>query len=109
MTEDARSGVPARQRLALRWAIGELRAFDGGVVILDRQCTVAAADPRRPELVGEDWSDYSFCPQAEQMDRSAPVEHWATTRAPGPRRREVMPLCVAVRGELQAYIARSSA
>ena len=47
-------------------------------MILDRQCTVAAADPRRPELVGEDWSDYPFCPRAEQMDRSEPVEHWAT-------------------------------
>ncbi|NLD71996.1 MAG: HAMP domain-containing protein [Chloroflexi bacterium] len=105
MTEDARSGVPARQRLALRWAIGELRAFDGGVVILDRQCTVAAADPRRPELVGENWSDYPFCPQAEQMDRSAPVKHWATDiERLGPDGEQVMPFVLPVRGERQAYI-----
>lgn len=57
---DIASGIPERQALALRLAMPELQLFDGGVVIVDSQGQVMAADPRRADLPGQDWSDRDF-------------------------------------------------
>ncbi|MFO7696498.1 MAG: cache domain-containing protein [Anaerolineae bacterium] len=56
MTPDLQSMEPAHLQTALRWSVGTLRDFDGGVVVLDSAGRVVAADRRRPELVGQDWS-----------------------------------------------------
>ncbi len=38
---------PAGQQIALAWAVDRLRAFDGGVLVVDASGRVTAADPRR--------------------------------------------------------------
>jgi nitrate/nitrite-specific signal transduction histidine kinase len=51
---------PQEQMLALRLAMPDLQVFDGGVVVVDATGRVQAADPRRLELLGEDWSALGF-------------------------------------------------
>lgn len=48
---------PLRQRVVLREASQRLSIFDGGVVLLDHRGTVVTAEPERPEITGQDWSD----------------------------------------------------
>jgi len=55
---------PAHVRTALQWWVGVLRAYDGGVVVLDAAGTVIAADPRATALVGADWSGRAFYQRA---------------------------------------------
>ena len=51
---------PADQRDALIGARNRLVAFDAGALILDTFGIVIAADPARPEAIGQDWSDRAF-------------------------------------------------
>jgi two-component system nitrate/nitrite sensor histidine kinase NarX len=51
---------PFAQRALLQNSLDRLMAFDGGVVILDAAGTVVASDPRRPDAVGQDWSDRPY-------------------------------------------------
>jgi serine phosphatase RsbU (regulator of sigma subunit) len=39
---------------------GRLSVFDGGVVLLDNFGQVVGAQPARPEILGEDWSDRDY-------------------------------------------------
>jgi nitrate/nitrite-specific signal transduction histidine kinase len=57
---DIAGGDLASQRDGLKVARRRLAVFDGGVVILDTFGTVAAAEPERPELLGQDWSDRAY-------------------------------------------------
>jgi PAS domain S-box-containing protein len=54
---------PATQRAALAQASNRLMIFDGGVIILDHYGTVVAAQPARPEIVGQDWSSRDYFQQ----------------------------------------------
>lgn len=58
---DARGLDPSRQVEALERYANHLADFDGGVFVLDPQGTVVAADPRRLEALGHDWSSSSYC------------------------------------------------
>ncbi|MBN1401555.1 MAG: HAMP domain-containing protein [Anaerolineae bacterium] len=60
MTPDFQSLEPAYLQTALRWSVPTLRDFDAGVAVLDAQGRVVAVDPRRPDLVGQDWSERRF-------------------------------------------------
>jgi PAS domain S-box-containing protein len=51
---------PAEQRVALAQAGNRLFVFDGGVLILDNYGTVVAAQPARPEILGQDWSTRDY-------------------------------------------------
>lgn len=55
-TADVYQGQPDAQREALKKASNRLAVFDGGVLILDTFGTVVAAEPERPDAVGQDWS-----------------------------------------------------
>jgi hypothetical protein len=57
---DIAGGDLASQRDGLKVARRRLAVFDGGVVILDTFGTVAAAEPERLELLGQDWSDRAY-------------------------------------------------
>jgi GAF domain-containing protein/HAMP domain-containing protein len=48
---------PAAQRDTLMGASNRLAIFDAGALILDTFGTVVAAEPKRPEILGQDWSD----------------------------------------------------
>jgi nitrate/nitrite-specific signal transduction histidine kinase len=61
---EIQSFEPAVQAAALRWSMGRLRVFDAGVLVLDASGKVVAADPRRLEAVGEDWSGRSYVREA---------------------------------------------
>lgn len=55
---------PAAQQLALRTFVGTLRPFDAGVLVIDSDGRVTAADARQPAEVGEDWSGQEFVRRA---------------------------------------------
>lgn len=59
-TADLYSGDPTRQSDAIVRAANQLLVFDGGVLVLSPSGNVAAASPDRQDLLGQDWSDYSF-------------------------------------------------
>jgi PAS domain S-box len=58
---------PEEQRRALAQAGNRLLIFDGGVLILDIHGTVTAAQPARPDILGQNWSNRAFF---QQMIRS---------------------------------------
>lgn len=51
---------PVGQRSALQDARRRLASFDGGVVLLDSRGQVMGAEPGRPEIFRQDWSDRLF-------------------------------------------------
>ncbi|MEJ2710968.1 MAG: cache domain-containing protein [Anaerolineales bacterium] len=59
-TADLYSGDPTRQSEAIVRAANQLLVFDGGVLVINPSGNVAAASPERQDLLGQDWSDYSF-------------------------------------------------
>ncbi len=61
---------PAEQRAALAQASNRLFIFDGGVVILDNYGKVIAAQPARPEILGQDWSSRDYFRQMIRMPRT---------------------------------------
>jgi PAS domain S-box-containing protein len=60
---------PQGQRAALANAANRLVVFDGGVVLLDERGQVLAAQPERPEIVGQNWSDRSYFRRMAQSPR----------------------------------------
>jgi GAF domain-containing protein/HAMP domain-containing protein len=58
----------AARRDGLRAASKRLAVFDGGVLILDTFGTVVAAEPERPELMGQNWSDRLYYRQMLRME-----------------------------------------
>ncbi len=56
-TADLYDNNPDVQRAALKQASNRLMLFDGGVVILNNYGIVTAAEPERPEIIGQDWSN----------------------------------------------------
>jgi nitrate/nitrite-specific signal transduction histidine kinase len=53
-------GDPTAQQDALIGARNQLVNFDAGALILDTFGTVIAAEPERPGVIGQDWSDRTF-------------------------------------------------
>src|SRR5215207_2861021 len=54
---------PEEQRITLAQASNRLLIFDGGVLILDNHGTVTAAQPERPDIIGQSWSNRPFFQQ----------------------------------------------
>lgn len=50
----------ANRRAALERAGHRLVVFDAGVLLLDTYGVVVAAEPNRPDILGQDWSDRSY-------------------------------------------------
>jgi nitrate/nitrite-specific signal transduction histidine kinase len=65
---DIAGGRSGRQEAALAAASNKLSVFDAGTIILDAHGTLAAAWPRRPGDIGEDWASR---PYFGQLLRSA--------------------------------------
>jgi nitrate/nitrite-specific signal transduction histidine kinase len=57
---DVYGNDPSAQRAALGRAGDRLAIFDAGVLILDADGTVVAAEPERPEILGQNWSDRAY-------------------------------------------------
>jgi nitrate/nitrite-specific signal transduction histidine kinase len=99
-----RHGYPAIQQVGLEQARNRLAFFDGGVLILNTFGTVVAAEPPRPDILGQDWSDR---PYFRQM-LSTPGSVFSDVLADGPEGAEVMVISVPVlgdRGEFHGLLA----
>jgi serine phosphatase RsbU (regulator of sigma subunit)/anti-sigma regulatory factor (Ser/Thr protein kinase) len=59
-TEALSRAYPTDQRAALLAAERRLSVFDGGVVLLDTFGRVQGAEPFRPQIFGQDWSNRPF-------------------------------------------------
>jgi len=59
-TPEIYSGRAELQRQGLQDGRLRLAVFDAGVVLLDNFGVVQAAQPERPEVIGEDWSDRAY-------------------------------------------------
>jgi nitrate/nitrite-specific signal transduction histidine kinase len=59
------------QQAALQRAAPALASFSGGAVFLDRNGAIVASQPRRPALLGQDWSQQSFFQEAQNSLRNA--------------------------------------
>ncbi len=88
-------GDAGAQQIALRRAHNRLVVFDGGVIILDTYGIVAAADPERPEIIGEDWSDRPYYRDIIRF----PQPVFSNILPDGPGGAEVVVVAVPVTGE----------
>ncbi len=93
-------GPPAARRIALRRASDRLAAFDGGVLVLDTFGTVVAAEPERPDVLGQDWSGR---PYFHQM-RRAPGVVFSDVMADGPGGAEVIVVAVPILGDQGEFL-----
>lgn len=78
--------------------------FDAGIVLLDTRGRVAAAYPRRPEIIGEDWSDRHYF---QEMVRF-PQPVFSNIVADGPEGADVVLVAVPIigaRGEFRGALA----
>jgi nitrate/nitrite-specific signal transduction histidine kinase len=81
----------ARSRLAL---------FDGGVVVLDNQGTVVAAEPKRPEIMRQSWADR---PYFRQMLRSTGAV-FSDVVADGSGWAQVIVIAVPIKGDQGQFL-----
>lgn len=93
-------GHPAVQRIALQRARERLAIFDAGVVILDTFGTVVAADPERPEITGQNWSDRGYYRQLLH----SPGPAFSGILADGPGGAEVIVVAVPIIGPQDEFL-----
>ena len=95
---------PVTQRAALAQASNRLKIFDGGVIILDHYGTVIAAQPARPEILGQDWSNRDYYRQLIRV----PTTVFSNVVKDGPGGAPVIVIAVPItnaRGELVGTLA----
>ena len=59
-TPDIYQENPATRKVALERARNRLVVFDAGVLLLDTYGVVVATEPKRPEILGQNWSDRPY-------------------------------------------------
>jgi GAF domain-containing protein/HAMP domain-containing protein len=97
-------GHPAVQRITLQRARERLAAFDGGVLILDTFGTVVAAEPERPEVIGQNWSDRSYY---RHMLR-APGPTFSDIVTDGPGGTEVIVVAIPIIGPQDEFLGTTA-
>jgi hypothetical protein len=99
-TADIYQSDPSAQRAALKRASNRLAVFDAGVLILDTFGTVVAAEPERPEVLGQDWSGRTYYREVlGSHTLSAPRPVFSDIVADGPGDAEVIAVAVPITGE----------
>jgi signal transduction histidine kinase/HAMP domain-containing protein len=93
-------GHPAVQRTTLERAGNLLVVFDGGVLILNTFGTVIAAEPKRPEVLGQDWSNRTYF---RQMVRSQKVV-FSDIVTDGPQGAAVIVVAVPITGNQGEFL-----
>ena len=94
-----RGDVGAR-RAALAHAKFRLAVFDGGVLLLDNFGRVQAAQPERPEILGDDWSGNDFF--RELLVSSGP--HYSGVVRAGPDGAPVVVVSVPLLGDNDEFL-----
>jgi nitrate/nitrite-specific signal transduction histidine kinase/PAS domain-containing protein len=102
------SGLPATayaydgdlviQRYLLQRAKSRFEVFDGGVIVLDNQGTVVAAEPERLDILGQDLSNRSYF-----MQRSS-RPFFSDIVADGPRGEDVIVVAVPITGDQGQFL-----
>jgi len=91
---------PVVQRDALKGASNRLAVFDAGTLILDTFGTVVAAEPERPEILGQDWSDHTYYRQILRFEMQGSSEAvFSDIVADGQGGEEVLGIAVPIVGE----------
>lgn len=85
----------AAQQAALKRAANRLAVFDGGVVILTHFGMAAAAEPERPEILRQDWSNRTYFREALRSRRLVV----SNIVGDGPQGAEVVIVAVPITGE----------
>ena len=88
------------QEGVLRQARGRFEVFDGGVLILNNQGIVVAAEPDRPEVLGQNWSNRSYFRQM----LSSPGTIFSNIVADGPEGAEVIVVAVPITGDQGRFL-----
>ncbi len=93
-------GDPEAQRDALKRASTKVAIFDAGVLILNTFGTVVAAEPERPEALGQDWSDRDYYLDVLRSQiHSSSRRVFSDIVADGPGGAEVVAVAVPITGE----------
>ena len=96
---------PVAQRDALKGASNRLAVFDTGVLILNAFGTVVAAEPERPEVLEQNWSDRTYYRQILRSrieGSSGPV--FSDIVADGPGGVEVIVVAVPIMGPQGEFV-----
>jgi GAF domain-containing protein/HAMP domain-containing protein len=95
---------PAARRDALKAASNRLVVFDAGVLILDTFGKVVAAEPERPKVLGQDWSDRAYYRQMLRFQIfGSPGPVFSDIVADGPGGAEVIVVAVPIIGPQGEY------
>jgi HAMP domain-containing protein len=96
---------PAAQRNALRQASYRLAVFDGGVLLIDAIGTVQVAEPERPQVLGQDWSDRTYYRQVvrSQISGSSSGLIVSDIVSDGPGGTDVIVCALPIVGELGQF------
>jgi HAMP domain-containing protein len=109
-TSDIYGNDPVAQRDALKGAQNRLAVFDGGVLVLNTFGTVVAAEPERPEILGQNWSDHTYY---RRMLRSqilgSPGPIFSDIVADGPGGAEVIVVAVPIIGPQGEFVGTIAA
>ncbi|MFC1975380.1 GAF domain-containing protein [Chloroflexota bacterium] len=96
---------PAAQRDTLKGAGNRLAIFDGGVLILDTFGTVVAVEPKRPEVLGQDWSNRAYYREIVRSQiRGSPRPVFSDIIVDGPGGAEVIVVAVPITGEQGEFV-----
>ena len=93
-TADIYGDNPPAQRAALRRARDRLAIFDAGVLILNTFGTVVAAEPERPDTLGQDWSTRAYFGRVLHSTGSV----FSDVTADGPQGAEAIVVAVPIVG-----------
>lgn len=93
-------GVIPIQQAELKQAGNRLAIFDAGAIILDDHGRVVAAEPERPEIMGQDWSNRAYFRQ--MVHAPAPVFSDILNDGPGGAR--VIVVAVPITGPRNEFV-----
>ena len=91
---------PTAQQDSLERASRQSVVFDSGVFVLDTFGTVVAAEPQRPEILGQDWSDRSYFRQMLRF----PEPTFSNILTDGSQEAEVIVVAVPVIGDQDEFL-----
>ncbi|MFW6068486.1 MAG: GAF domain-containing protein [Chloroflexota bacterium] len=73
------------QELPLGRSPADLASFDGGIVFVNQEGVVVTSEPRRPTLVGQDWSVQPFIRQVRERRQTVYSDLIMSATGPGGR------------------------
>jgi hypothetical protein len=99
-TEGIYRGIVPIQQMALKQASDRLAIFDAGAIILDDHGRVVAAEPERPEILGQDWSNRTYFRQMVH----APAPIFSDILDDGPGGARVIVVAVPIIGSRSEFV-----